>query len=317
MRVVERRWGVSENGVGRGANAAVVGAWLLWSCDPVIVRYLGADFPRLVMLAIGCLCGGLIFVVPAWRGAAVLRRRPKLLLLFVCYVLFSTALADFCYVNAIKYLHPGLVGLALRSQLAFAIFAAWVFLGETISRWTALGMLLVLGAYGQGVYFAWVDAAAAGDNRLWGWVFAFCSAILWTFGTIGGKILLRELKPRSLSGLRLLSSGMIMLILSLCINGVDAYAAIQPAEWLLLIGKGVFVSGLAFGLYLYGLKWVNVAVASAWEQLAPLFTIIISVLWLGETINGRQAFTVAVVILGAIMIILARAWDERKFRLRN
>ena len=136
---------MSENGVGRGANAAVAGAWLLWSCDPVIVRYLGADFPRLVMLAIGCLCGGLIFVVPAWRGAAVLRRRPKLLLLFVCYVLFSTALADFCYVNAIKYLHPGLVGLALRSQLAFAIFAAWVFLGESISRWTALGMLLVYG----------------------------------------------------------------------------------------------------------------------------------------------------------------------------
>ena len=308
---------MSESGAGRGANAAVAGAWLLWSCDPVIVRYLGADFPRLVMLAIGCICGGLIYVVPAWRGAAILRRRPRLLLLFVCYVLFSTALADFCYVNAIKYLHPGLVGLALRSQLAFAIVAAWVFLGESISRWTALGMLLVLGAYGQGVYFAWADAAVAGDNRLWGWLLAFASALLWTFGTIGGKVLLREIAPLSLSGLRLLSSGAIMLILSLGVDGMDAYQAIQPAEWLLLIGKGVCVSGLAFGLYLYGLKWVNVAVASAWEQLAPLFTIIMSLLWLGEAVTVRQALTVAVVILGAIMIILARAWDERKFRLRN
>jgi len=281
------------------------------------VRYLGGDFPRLVMLAVACLCGGVIFVVPAWRGVQILRQRPKLLLLFVCYVLFSTALADFCYVHAITYLHPGLVGLALRSQLAFAIFAAWIFLGESISRWTALGVLLVLLAYGQGVYFAWADAADSGDNRLWGWLLAFASALLWTFGTIGGKVLLREITPRSLSGLRLLSSGTIMLILSLFSNGVSAYTAIQPAEWLLLIGKGVCVSGLAFGLYLYGLKWVNVAVASAWEQLAPLFTIVMTWLWLGEAINARQALTVAVVIFGAAIIIAARLWEERIFRLRN
>lgn len=302
---------MSENRAGRGANAAVAAAWLLWSCDPVIIRYLGADFPRLVILAIGSICGGLMFVVPAWRGAALLRQRPKLLLLFVCYVLFGTILADFCYVNAIKYLHPGLVGLALRSQLAFAILGAWVFLGETINRWTALGMLLVLGAYGQGIYLAWADAAGLGDNRLWGWLLAFGAALLWTFGTIGGKLLLREIAPLSLSGLRLLSAGSITLILSLCVDGMDAYKAIQPAEWLLLIGKGVCVTGLAFGLYLYGLKWVKVAVAAAWEQFAPLFTIIISLLWLGESISGRQAVTVALVLLGAILIILARAGEEQ------
>jgi len=62
---------------------------------------------------------------------------------------------------------------------------------------------------------------------------------------------------------------------------------------------------------------VNVAVASAWEQLAPLFTIVMTWLWLGEAINARQALTVAVVIFGAAIIIAARLWEERIFRLRN
>lgn len=306
-----------EAGVGRGANAAVAMAWVLWSCDPVIVRYLGEDFPRLVMLAVCGLSGGMVFFLPACRGLRQLWQRPKLLLLFLFYVLFSTALADFCYVNAIKYLHPGLVGLVLRSQLVFAVLAAWIFLGETINRWTALGMALVMAAYGLGVYHAWVEAAGTGDNRLFGWLLAFVSALLWTGGTICGKVLLRELSPGSLSGLRLLCSALIMLVLSLLINGVGAYRALSGSQWLILLGKGVCISSLAFGLYLYGLKWVKVAVASAWEQLAPLFTFLITWLWLGETISGRQAGTVAVVLLGAGMILFGRVWEERKFRLRS
>lgn len=301
-----------ERRVGWSANAAIACAWLLWSCDPVLVRYLGEDFPRLVMLAIGSLSGGLVFLLPSGRALLQLRSSPKLLLLLACYVLFGTALADFCYVHAVKYLHPGLVSVVLRSQLLFAILAAWLFLGEHISRWTALGMFLVLGAYGRALFQAWTEAA--GDHSFHGWLLAFVSALLWTFATIAGKVLLQEVKPTALAGLRLLLSGLIMLALSLRVNGWEAYRALQAAEWLLLIGKGVGISALAFGLYLYGLRTVRVAVASAWEQLAPLFTIIISALWLGEFITARQALSVAVVIFGAVLIIAARAWEEHKIQ---
>ena len=294
--------------VKRFAHLAMVGSWMIWSFDPVLIRMIGNETPRLIVTSCSALIGGMLFLFPALREFRTVLRDRRLLLMFAFYIIFCTALADFCYIMAIRHMTPGMVALVLRSQIALTVLAAWWFFAERITLPVGAGVLIILGAHATGVVTSCrqsADPLLANTTPL-GWFMTFAAAILWTGATITGKKLLNHVSPSALCGLRLLNAGLLALSASLVVDGLAAFGGLSLRQWLLIAAKGVLGSCIAYGLHLYGLKYVKVTVAAAIEQTAPLFTITMSWFLLQEKISFFQMLTAAVVLAGAMVIIIAR-----------
>lgn len=283
---------------------ALLAAWVIWALDSSIVRWLG-DVPSLVLAGITLTFGGLSTIGP---GIIALRRSKVHIpgaywLLFAFYVVFCTALADLCYVAAVKNLNPGLVSVTLRSQLVIAVLLGIWILQERISRLTLVGIVVImLGNILMGCYRCGAGRSA-GQSALLGWLLALLAMLLWSATPVIAKVLLRRFTPLALSGLRLTAAGVLLLLLSLLVDGPGCYRTLNARQWLLFVLKGCIISGGAFTLYFYGLQRVKVSVASALEQLAPILTFFYIWLFFRESISLTEAAIVLLILCGALLAI--------------
>lgn len=293
---------IVENG-GR-AYFIMICAWMLWSLDPIMVRLIGDGVPRTLMAGATSLFTGLLLCVPARRGFLHIVKDRSLLVYFAVYVILFTTLADILYVFAVRNLNPGLVSLILRSQIVMAVLAAWVVFGERPDGLTVLGIVIVLAGYGYGAYVSMGGLSVESRNPVAGWTLSFAAAILWTGGTISGKKLLERIPSGELCGMRMMSAGLLTTCLFLCSGSAGAgFASMGLRQWLLIAVRSAFCSALAYSLYLYGLRRTSVTAAAAIEQSAPLFTLLVSALLLGEAISGCQWLSVLVVTAGAALVV--------------
>ncbi|MHC4915381.1 MAG: DMT family transporter [Planctomycetota bacterium] len=282
---------------------AILAAWLLWSMDPVIVCGIGDKVPRLPLAGLGALFGGLVFFRPLAGLLRGWRRLPAgcralLVVQAVCF----TAVTELCYVAALRHLSAGVVGGVLRTQVAFAVLFAMIFLGERMSRLSAAGILVILAANG-GLLVAVLLAPGEKSSAL-GWVLAFVASLLWSAGTVTTKRILKVLRPGEVAGFRMTAGGALLLAGSVFSDGPGALTQFDVRTWLLLLVKGVLTFGLAFAFYYYGLKRLRVYVASAFEPLAPLFTLAGAYLLLGQQPRAGEMLGVAALLVGALVVIL-------------
>lgn len=283
---------------------SMLAAWMLWAMDPIMVRLIGEI--QILPLAGSCmLTGGLCALGPA---LSELRRRPKVLwktwLLFACYCLFCTVMADLCYLMAVKYIHPSLVSVTLRSQIILVIIIGWFTLRERVSLVTALGVAVIVAAnLGNGV-MQWGKIASDGGSLAFrGWMFALIAVFLWGPSTVIGKILLRSLAPITLSGLRLTFSGLFLLAAGWVAGGAAAFTSIAPRQWLIMGLRGTLISAFAYTLYFYGLHRSKAQVAASIEQLAPLFSMLYAWMILHQMVTPAEFALVMTIFAGTCLAI--------------
>ncbi|NLG13500.1 MAG: DMT family transporter [Lentisphaerae bacterium] len=272
-------------------------AWFVWSFDPVIISLLGSSVPSLVISSTSLTMGGAFFLALSVRHFKKSLFTRRCIVLLVVYILFCTTFAQLAYITALKFLHPALVSMVLRSQIVLATLAAWALLKEKIGPKSILGIIVVIIAYLVGALLNQPGIEQGHDKAWLGWCLAAVAAILWTFGTIIGKTLLQTFNPNLLNGCRLLPAGLITLAAALLIEGPQAYAQLTTRHWVLLVIQGIGCTAFGFALFYYGLRAVKVAAAAAIEQFAPLFTLINA--WI---IQGTLPSTTEIVSLFAVLI---------------
>lgn len=283
---------------------SMLAAWMLWAMDPIMVRLIGEI--QILPLASACmLIGGLCALGPALTE---LQRRPKIVwrtwLLFGCYCLFCTILADLCYLVAVKHIHPSLVSVTLRSQLILVIIISWYTLKERISLITTLGVAVIIAANIGNGFLQWGKIAAGGDNQAFrGWIFALIAVFLWGPSTVISKVLLRSFAPITLSGLRLTFSGLVLLVVSWLIGGNEAFSSITLRQWLIMATRGTLISAFAYTLYFYGLHRSKAQVAGSIEQLAPLFSMLYAWLILHQMVSLPEFILIMTVFAGTCLAI--------------
>lgn len=76
---------------------------------------------------------------------------------------------------------------------------------------------------------------------------------------------------------------------------------------------GIFASTLAFLFYMYGLKFMPITKVNVFTNVIPIFTIIISYLFLGEQIDTKKIIGIAIVISG---VFLSQLGKTRKKKLK-
>lgn len=176
------------------------------------------------------------------------------------------------------------------------LLSAWLY-GEKIGRMRIAGLLLSL---------AGVIMVISRGNPLdlfssfqWGDAFMLGCPITWAIYTIAGKSALRESSPLQATTWASMTGCALLLLFS----GTETYPDdVPPRVWVALAYLGVVGTVLAFVWYYEGVRRLGVTRTAVFNNLVPVFALILSVLILHEKVEWYTYPGAGLVIGGVILI---------------
>jgi drug/metabolite transporter (DMT)-like permease len=283
----------------RRSHAYLLGAALCWGLGTVLSKHALRGFDASALLPVQLMC--------------------SVLLLRVC--LFATGsnargIANPLRLGALGVLNPGiayalgLIGLAqIDASTSVTIWAtepvlivvmAFAFLRERLGRWT--GACLVVASVGV----ALIVGAPGADDPLAGVALTFLSVLACALYSI----LLRrmELTDGTLPIVFLQqTSALVFSAVVLVLFAGQALAGSRPTalEFASAIASGGLYYGVAFLLYVAGLRRTSATRAGMSLTLIPVFGLIFSALLLGETMGLRQLLG-SLLVIGSMALLVTR-----------
>ncbi|MGF6233531.1 drug/metabolite transporter (DMT)-like permease [Inquilinus ginsengisoli] len=285
-------------GKASGSSAPLLGLLLcsfLWATAYLLMKVLGTDFAPMPLTAIrGVLGGGLLALWLLARGQGILPRgrewRDWIVLGILQGIIPNTLTA-----YALADTETGLAALiAASSPLMVAVLAHWLFADQRLTGRRAGGVLA--GFAGMAILIG--PAAFAGSGLL-GPLAMLATAASYAFGVIYVRGIPSPQPVRLALGQQVFS-GLPTMIAVLAVTGPSAFAA-APAHGLELLAFGVFSTALPIALYMQILRLAGPTLGSMNAYLTPVWTVLLGVLVLHETVGPREILG-GLVVLGGIAI---------------
>jgi len=213
-------------------------------------------------------------------------------------------LATFMYVVAAEKAGAVSMVIALQAYPLFAALLEAVFLGKRKTPAELFFTLLMLAAL---VYLTTEGTFRVADVSWWS-VFALGIPALWSVAHIllRGVLVSTPITPNQVTVSRLVISGAFLLLVVVAFGDPAALlrGAVDPA-----LQQAAFFMGLAYYLELvlwfYAMRHIDVSVASSVTVPSPAVTMLIAVVFLGETVERYQVFAMIVVAVSMYGMLLA------------
>ena len=276
---------------------ALITVYLIWGSTYLAIAVGLTGFPPFLM-------GGLRFVAAAmvmfalgranaqawpsgaqWRNALVMGG----LLLVLGNGLVNVAEQE---------VSSGVAAIAIASMPLWAGVFGWL-RGHHPSRGEWLG--LCVGFVGV----LWLNAGSELRASTQGMLALIAAPIAWAYGSVWSRG--RDLPaPFINAGAQMLCGGVLMLLLAAGLGErLSAWPALQPT--LAVAYLAVFGSIVAFSAYLWLLEHVRPALATSYAYVNPPVAVLLGVLFLGESLDPHALGAMVVILLGVVIITLARA----------
>lgn len=204
---------------------------------------------------------------------------------------------SFFFFNGMKRVQAshGALIVALNPVLVMLISA---FLGKESINWKRItGVFLSLA--GTIIVIARGDIFSLFSMFTWGDAFMLGCPISWAFYTYFAKDALKTTTPLQASTWAIFL-GFLMIVLFV---PFEVYPTVVEWKiWLALAYLGICGSVLGFVWYYEGIQKIGPVKTAAFNNLIPVFAMILSVLILGETIHGYTLYGSGLVIGGVFLI---------------
>ena len=287
-----------------GALCAL-GSALTWTFISLIVRALSPYFTTVTINVVRSAAGGLLLVAVAltWSGAGGLR---ELTLETWGYLTISTVIAvglgDTAFFESTKKLG---MGPAMTISMVYPLIAAGlalVFLGEPITPKLAGGAVVTLA--GLAVIVAErAHAPHVVRDRTRGVGLALVAAVAWAANALLMKPPLREVDPVTAQAVRFPVAAAV-LWLTPWARGTGASVRAHGRATGLRIGALSVLTALSSVLFVAGLKYAEVGLATVLSSTSPLFALPIGLLAFGERVTWRAAAGAALSVTGIALLTL-------------
>lgn len=278
---------------------AIMSAMLLWSSSFIVLKLVFAVFNPMVVLfarmAIATLCLGVMVVM---RGGIRWDYRRGDWKWLLAMGLIEPCLYFLFEANALLYTSASQAAMVTPTLPFLAALGAHVFLNEKIRAKTWAGLAL------SAVGILWLTLSGRPDihapapwlgNLLELFAMA-CSAAF--------VLIVKRLSPRY-SPLFMTGAPAVLGCLwfgaGLMLPGVHWPASfpLWPSLWVVYLGAAVTLG--AYGMHIWAISRVPVAVAASFNNLIPVLTVLIAWVALGETLNLNQGLACVVVFCGVLV----------------
>jgi drug/metabolite transporter (DMT)-like permease len=292
---------------------------LLWSTSWVLIKFGLADIPPLLFAGLRYMLAFLVLLPFLWRKSDLAGGREgagkfhipasvraltrgdweRLIGLGVVYY----ALTQGAQFVALAYAPAVSVTLILSFTAVFVALLGIFTLGEKPNGGQWLGMILAL--FGAMLYFYPFGLAQA---QFIGIVVAVVcmlansvSAILGRYVNRGGAI-----KPLTVTVISMGIGAFLLLAAGIYVDGMPA---LSWQNWLLILWLAVVNTAVAFTLWNHTLRTLSAVESTVINNTMTVQIAILALLFLGETINGRELLGLAAVVAGTLLV---QVWGRRK-----
>ncbi len=247
--------------------------------------------------------GSVLLLFLRWRGERPRIARADLPRLAAVTLLMVVATYALLFWGA-RFVSSGLAAILDLAFMPVALLTIGALLGE--DRFTlARGCGVAVGIGGLLILFgpkAFAGGAAASPMELIGGAAIVLCALVYSFGSVLARPLLRSYPPMLLSGVTLLGGGIVLLAGSLCLEpgarpalsghwGTAAWAG-----WAFLV---LFGSLVAFTIYLHLVGEWGASRAGAYAFVSPAVAVLLGMWVFGEVVTPVDALGMATMLAGA------------------
>lgn len=275
-------------------TASLVLAMLLWASSFVALKIAFAAYHPMVVIfgrmAVASLCFAAF--IPGFCRLKFSRRDIKLLLLMsafepCCYFLFEA--------KALENTTASQAGMITAMLPLLVAITAWLVLGERITRKTLTGFgLAIIGAC---LLSLTSETSATAPNPLLGNSYEFLAMVCAAGYTVTLKHLSSRFPPLFLTAsMAFVGSLFFFPFLLLPCTELPQTIAVGPAMAIVYLGTAVTL--LAYGLYNYAVGQLPASQAAGYVNLIPVFSVLLGMLILKETLTLPQWAACGLVLAG-------------------
>lgn len=280
------------------ALIAIILAALLWSTaglSKIVVRELDpyvAAFLRLFVAAIVILP---FFLREKVNRKHIVRDLVPLSLLATGNILFYYMGLSTSTANAATLIYAG-------APMLTAILAHY-FINERLNKQKVLGILI--GFVGI-LFIAVLPILTRGETvgTLSGNIFFVFAIIVWSLYTIGSRRAIADkgYSPLTVTGVFFFTASVVFAVVNVFTFQTRYIGIIaQPSTLLLVLLLGIIVTVLTYLLFQWAVKHSSATTASLQNYIGPIFSILVNVTFLKETITPAFLIGTALVLTGVVI----------------
>jgi drug/metabolite transporter (DMT)-like permease len=282
---------------GLAVALALAAVYILWGSTYLAIRFALEGYPPFLLGAIRMtIAGALMYAVLRWRGvkAPTAKQWRTLAVLSIWMVVLSNAMVNL----AETQVSSGLAAIAVASMPLFAgVFA--MLRGRHPSKIEWLG--LVIGFLGV----LWLSIGGELSGSMLGLVCLIIAPLAWAWGSIWSRDLDLPEPFMAAAGQMLLGAAWLYPLALLkgehfvAMPGIGATAAMLY----LVVAGSIF----GFTAYIWLLHHVRPALATSYAYVNPPIAVFFGAMLGGETFTAHDLGAMAVILVGVVIITLAKA----------
>jgi drug/metabolite transporter (DMT)-like permease len=271
---------------------------LFWGGTFIATRIAAQTFEPFMGASIRYIIASIFLLPLAWVTKRDFLKVTRKQFLQLCLLGFSGIFAyNFFFFKGLK-LVPASHGalLVALNPIMVMLFSAWRY-GEKIRAIGIFGMIVSLS--GVALVISRGNLPELFSSFQWGDAFMLGCPVTWAIYTLAGKDALKTTTPLQASAWASMT-GCIMLLL---FSGTETYPDDVPDKvWIALAYLGMIGTVLAFVWYYEGVMKLGVTKTAIFNNLVPVFALILSVFILKEQVH-MYTYIGAALVIGGIVII--------------
>ena len=275
---------------------ALFALYLIWGSTYLGIRFALESYPPFLLAGVRFLCAGtVLYGFLRWRGMAPPTPLQWRNAAFTGLLLLGFGNGLVCFAE--QRVSSGIAAVAVASMPLFAVLFAGMY-GHWSNRRETIGLLIGF----AGVIVLNLGSSLSGSRI--GAIALLSAAMCWAFGSVWSR---RQDMP---AGPMNTAAQMLCASVGLLAVGFGSGEHLPPhptlRATLAVVYLAVFGSIIAFSAYLYVLKHARPALATSYAYVNPPVAVLVGVLLAGEHVGPYDLTGMAVILLGVLVITLAR-----------
>lgn len=274
----------------------------LWANAFLLMKLIGTDLSPFALTALRGMLGGVLLALwlVALRQNIVPRGREWRDWLVLG--LFQGVIPNTLTAYALTQITAGLTSMIQASTpLIVAVLAHALFADERLTAWRGLGVLV---GFSGMVILLGPSAFGGGSEGTFGTLAMVATAASYAVGNLYVRSI-PDARPLRLAFGQQIFSGLPMLGLVFLAAGPAAFAAV-PEHAAALGALGLFATALPIVIYMNILRTAGPTLGSMNGYLVPVWTILLGLAFLSETVGLREVAGGITVLAGVAIVSLAR-----------